>query len=253
MIEGAASRRIAGMGLIELLVAMLLTAILLLGLVHLVTAASSATLLQDNQAQLQDSARQVEALLRRATGAAGFSPEPWNTAYGGDAIASSSADSVSPHSDRLAVRGWSDLNCFDNRNPDTGANGRPRFYIRESIFERNGSGHLTRSCRYGPSDNELVTQVRRQGLVPGTESFQLLFGEDSDQDGNIDRWVRAGQWSAEDRVLGIRVGLLLAGPDRVTDSRKQRFDILDTSRTGGSDGRLRTVLELSLAIRGRSG
>jgi hypothetical protein len=54
-------------------------------------------------------------------------------------------------------------------------------------------------------------------------------------------------------VLGIRVGLLLAGPDRVTDSREQRFDILDTSRTGGSDGRLRTVLELSLAIRGRSG
>lgn len=241
------------MSLVELLVAMVLTAILLLGLVQLVIAAGSATLLQDNQAQLEDSTRQAEAQLRRAVGQAGYRPEPWNTVFDGMAVAPGTADGVSAHSDRLVVRGWSDLNCFDNRNPDMDAEGKPRFYIRESTFEMNGSAHLTRSCRYGPSDAGMISQVRRQGLVPGVESFQLLFGEDSDSDGSVDRWVRAGQWSEESHVLGIRVALLLAGPDRVMDPLEQRFEVLDAYRNRGTDGRLRNVLELSMAIRGRSG
>ena len=240
------------MSLVELLIAMILTAILLLGLVQLVMAASSATLLQDNQAQLQDAARQAGSLLRRAIGPAGFRPEPWNAVYDGTAIAPGTLDSASPHSDRLVVRGWSDVNCFDNRNPDTNGDGNPLFYIRESVFERNSGGHLARTCRYGPSTDALVTQVRNQGLVPGTESFQLLFGEDSDDDGNVDSWVRAGQWSAEHRVLGVRVGLLLAGPDRVGESIERRFEVLDTSRDRGRDGRLRTSLDLTIAVRGRN-
>lgn len=241
------------MSLLELLVAMLLTAFLLLGMVQLVTAAGSATLLQDNQAQLQDAARQAESLLRRAVGPAGFRPRPWDTALDVTTITPDTGDGTLAHSDRLVVRGWSELNCFDNRNPETDGDGAPRFYIRESVFERNGSSHLARTCRYGPTDAELVTQVRNQGLVPGTESFQLLFGEDGDGDGNIDRWVRANQWSAATRVLGVRVGLLLVSPDRVTEPRPQSFEVLDTRRERGADGHLRIALDLSIAIRGRSG
>lgn len=242
----------SGITLIELLVALLLTAILLLGLVQLVTAAGAATQLQDNQAQLQDQARFAMRLLADAVGQAAYSPEPWNTHFEIEAIAPATMDGVSKSGDRLVVRNWSDLNCFDNRNPDKDG-GKPRFYIRESTFDLNSSGHLARTCRYGPSLAELITQVRRQGLVPGVESFQLLFGDDQDGDGNVDRWVHAGDWSDENRVLGIRAGLLLAGPGSVAEARAHVYDILDVQYGSRADGKLRQVVELTLAVRSRGG
>lgn len=239
-----------GFTLIELLVALLLTTILLLGLVQLVTAAGTTTRLQDNQAQLQDQARFAIRLLADAVGQAAYSPEPWNPHFEVEGIAPGTLDGVSANSDRLVVRSWSDLNCFDNRNPDT-VGGKPRFYIRESTFDLNNSGHLARSCRYGPSLAELVTQVRRQGLVPGVESFQLLFGDDQDHDGNVDRWVHAGHWSDEKKVLGIQAGFLLAGPGSVTEASTRVYDILDTQHRSRADGKLRQAVELTLALRSR--
>lgn len=244
------ARRNSGITLIELLVALLLTALLMLGLVQLVTAAGAAMRLQDNQAQLQDQARFAMHLLVDAVGQTAYSPEPWNPDFKIEGIAAQTMDSVSANSDRLVVRSWSDLNCFDNRNPDT-AGGKPRFYIRESTFELNSSGNLARSCRYGPSLAELVTQVRRQGIVPGVESFQLLFGEDQDHDRNVDRWVRAGHWSDERQVLGVRAGLLLAGPGAVVEKGTRVYEILDVPVSSGADGKLRQAVELTLALRSR--
>lgn len=242
----------SGVTLVELLVALVLTAILLLGLVQIITAAGTAMRLQDNQGLLQDQARFTIHLLADAVGQTAYSPEPWNPDFEIEGIAAQTMDTVSANSDRLVVRSWSDLNCFDNRNPDT-EGGKPRFYIRESTFELNGSGHLARTCRYGPSLAELVTQVRRQGIVQGVESFQLLFGDDQDNDGNVDRWVRAGHWSDEKRVLGIRAGLLLAGSGPVTEARTRTFEILDVQKSSRADGKLRQAIELTLALRSRCG
>ena len=246
-------RRYSGLTLVELLVAMLLTAILLAGLVQLVMAAGSASRLQDNKAALQDRVRHVTRLLASAISQAGFTPEPWNAAYADLAVGAGSTDRASATGDRLVLVGWSDLNCFGNRNPETDSDGRPLFYIRESSFDLNGSGNFTLTCRYGPSTGELVTQIRRQGLVQGVESFQCLFGEDSDDDGDVDRWARAGQWADERRLLGVRVGLLLAVPGPTGTGQPEAFEVLDTSHAARADGKLREVVELSLSIRSRNG
>ena len=60
MNPGARNFRQSGLTLLELLVAMLLAAVLLLGLVQLVTVAGSATLLQDNQVTLRATGLTVE-------------------------------------------------------------------------------------------------------------------------------------------------------------------------------------------------
>ena len=243
----------AGMTLLELLIAMSLTAVLLLGLVQLVTAAGSATQLQDNQASLQDRERYLANLFFAAAANAAYSPEPWNQAQARSAIAQETADGVSANGDRLVLSTWSDLNCFDNRNPVLDTEGRPRFFIRETTFELNSSDHLALTCRYGPSDSELVTQIRRQGLVPGVESFQCLFGEDSDADGNVDRWVKAGRWQGPQKVMGVRIGLLVAGDDAVSTARMKNYRVLDSTLEGRPDGKLRQVIDLTLAIRSQSG
>lgn len=248
--SGAAAR---GLTLIELLIGMALTAVLVLGLVQVVSAASAASSLQRNQAQVLDRARFVIGILGRTVRQAGFRPEPWSATYDPAALADGNLDGATAAGDRLALRGWSDLNCFDNRNPDRDVDGQPRFYIRESLFDLNAAGNLAHTCRYGPAPGELTTQIRRQGLVPGVEAFQVLYGTDMDGDGNVDAWVHAGQWADPRRVLGLRLGLLLAGDDAVAEPAAQRFDVLDDARQAPADGKLRHLFEFTVALRGRAG
>jgi hypothetical protein len=160
--------------------------LLVLGLVQMASAASSASLLQRNQAQILDRARFAIGILGRAVRPAGYHPEPWNSAYATEALGTGNLDGATASGDRLELRMWSDRNCFDNRNPDRDAVGRPRFYLRESRFDLTADGSLTHTCRYGPTLDSLTTQIPRQGLLPGVEAFQVLYGDDSNGDGNID-------------------------------------------------------------------
>jgi type IV pilus assembly protein PilW len=240
-----------GFTLVELLLGLSLAILLVLGLEQIVAAASAAGGLQDNQAQIQDRARFAVSVLSRAIREAGYRPEPWGETYDATALTGENRNGVSGSNDRLAVRSWSDLNCFDNRNPDLDSEGHPRFYVRESVFDLTGAHNLARLCRYGPTTAELTTQISRQGLLPGVESFQVLYGEDGDGDGHIERWVEAGQWSDTRRVLGVRIGLLLASEDAVVEPRTHPFQVLNVSTMAPADGRLRRLVDFAVAIRGR--
>lgn len=245
--------RCSGLTLVELLVALALTALLLLGLVQMAAGGGAAARLQDNRGQLQDQARFAADRLLSAVREAGFRPQPWDSAFDLEAVTDETVDAATARGDRLVLRAWSDRNCFDNRNPDRDGEGRPRFYLREHRFDLSGSSQLAWRCRYGPSAGELTAQVRRQGLVPGVESFQLLYGEDADGDGEIERWVRAGYWSDAAAVKAVRIGLLLVGEDAVAERMTRNFKVLDATATAPADGRLRRVLTLAAAVRGRAG
>lgn len=242
-----------GMSLLELMISLTLSALLLLGLVQIASAAASSTRLQRNQAQLQENARLAITVITRFVRETGFSPEPWNPGHQLSGLADGNADSVTAGSDRLALRSWSDLNCFDNRNPELDDSGQPAFYIREAQFDLNSGNGLTWQCRYGPSEPGMVTQIRRQGFVQNVESFQILFGEDTDGDGAIDRWVQAGQWETTNQLLGMRFGLLLASEDKVAEQHIFGFQVLDKALKKQADGRLRRVFEFAAAIRSRTG
>ena len=242
-----------GLSLAELLLAALISAFLLIGLVQIVTAARGSFRLQENEAEVQENGRYAVATLSALIRQAGFSPEPWNESFESPSLLAETRDRVSSRSDRLGIRFWSDLNCFDNRNPVEDGAGEPVFYIRESVFDLNDRRDLTHTCRYGPTASELVTQIRREGFIRNVESFQAIYGEDSDNDGNIDRWVRGGEWLAEAQVLGIRLGLLLGSTEVVTEQATQNFSILDLEYSSPADGKLHRLFEFTSAIRGRNG
>lgn len=244
--------RITGFTLLELLLTLALTVLLILGLVQIVSATSTAGSLQRNQAQIQDHARFAIAVLSRAVRQAGYRPEPWNVAYGPEALTPQTANGVTATGDRLAVRSWSDLNCFDKRNPELDSEGHPRFYLRESVFDLSRDYGLTRLCRYGPNADVLTTQIQRQGMVSGVESFQVLYGEDGDRDGNVERWVTAGQWGDPERVVGVQIGLLFASEQAVVEPLTQEYEVLDAAATAAADGKLRQVFDFTVAIRGRT-
>lgn len=242
-----------GFTLVELLLVVLLSSILITGMVQIVSAASSSFRLQDNQAEVMENARHAIATIGRSIRQAGFSPEPWNPTFHQDSLMPESLDHVSSRSDRLVLRSWSDTNCFDHQNPVAGENGEPAFYIRESLFDLNSSSDLAHTCRYGPTESELITQINHQGFVRHIDSFQTLYGEDSDEDGQIDLWVKGGLWTSAEHVLAVRVGLLLHSSDPVLESSKSTFSVLDHEFTSRADGRLRELFVFTTAIKGHGG
>lgn len=247
------ARRWAGFSLLELLIALAITTFLVSGLLTLVQAAGASFRLQQGLGQVQEDARFVLTTLAAEIESAGYSPTPWLTAARMPAFAPGTADAADAGSDRLVLRRWSDRNCHANPNPDHDAQGQPAFFLLEQVFRVRPGGGLAQTCRYGPGDGQLVTQINNLGLAEGVESLQILLAEDTNDDGNANRWIRAGQWQDESRVLGVRLGLLLASPISVKGAPEGPFQVLDAVQAGARDGRLRRVVTTAVTVRGRRG
>lgn len=116
------------------------------------------------------------------------------------------------------------------------------FYIADSA---SGSG---------PALWRVVDGDARE-IAAGVENLQVLFGEDSDGDQVADVYRRADQFAdtaAWRRVAAVRVALLFAGTrDRAGLSDARTFDLLGVTVGPFSDGRLRRVVTLTLALRNR--
>ena len=150
------------------------------------------------------------------------------------------------------MRAWSDRNCFDNPNPAADGAGLPRFYLRESTFELSPDANLTHSCKYGPTANQFVNQLQRQGLVQNAEAFEIRYAEDTNDDGRADRWVGGGEWEAESHVMAVQLALLLSSHENVVETKARNYELLDQVVTSPEDGKLRRVLTYTQALRGRS-
>ncbi len=242
-----------GMSLVELLLAMLIGAILLIGLVQIVAGARSSFRLQEGMAELQENGRFAVDSLANVLRQSPYTPEPWQNATEQTGFTPETRDAVSSKGDRLAIRTWSELNCYGSANPATDANGRPRFYLMESILSLSSSGNLAHTCRYGPGASQFITQVLNQGLLENVDAFQALYAEDEDMDGQSDHWVKGGLWLDQARISGLQIAVLVRTDQAVTDGIPKSYTLLDRVINAPADGRLRRVYTYSQALRGRQG
>ncbi|HKJ18882.1 MAG TPA: PilW family protein [Xanthomonadales bacterium] len=237
-----------GFVLTELLVAGLLSAFLMLGLIQMAAGASRGLLLIESLSQTQQGGRFAIQQVREVVMPAGFRPSPW---LGGSAVTglvSGSGDGGPGGNDVLVVDQYSDLNCYGNTNGTLGSDGRPAFYLKQSKLEVTSSGNLAHTCHYGPDDGVMVRQINRQGLVSGVDSFQVLYAEDTDGNRLANRQVRAGHWADQANVVGIQVGLLVSTEKSLTNQPSQTFTVLDQSLSTANDGKLRQVWTATIPL-----
>ncbi len=242
-------RRANGFTLLELLVAMALGALVLAGLLKTAQATSRATAVQRALVGLQAAARFAEEEITVQAEGAGFRPDPWTTPP--LSVIDDSVDGAAGASDRLVLRRWSRRNCLGNDNPVPGPDGLPSFYLRESEFTLRENWRLVETCRYGPGDVSGTRQLNAATLVEGVENFQVQFAEDTDGDRVTDRWVKAGHWTDERHVIGVRFALLLAPQDPVGARARGTVRLLDETMTPAEDGRIRLVVQGTVPMRGR--
>jgi type IV pilus assembly protein PilW len=131
-----------------------------------------------------------------------------------------------------------------------------RFYVTTG-----GDGRPALFCR---SDYN-GTVVNRE-LVPGVESFQILYGEDKSADYVPDRWVPAGTSGLDmTKVVALRFGIVLSSPNinTATEADTKTYRVFGTDYPSGSDTgtafvapaadnkRLRKLYSYTVALRNR--
>ncbi|WP_296227887.1 PilW family protein [Ralstonia sp. UBA689] len=190
------AHRQAGTSLVEILIAMAIALFILGGVVVMFMNMQKTFTNQDQLAQLQDNERLALTILTNTVQSAGYFPNPLvNTAVtalpgasgvaAGQAILGTSGTGTGSNSDTLttqfaAASGDGVMNCLGQTNTSAGQ----LAYINTLSISAN---------------NELQCSVNGQAAVPlvsGVSAFSVLYGTDTNNDGNNDAYLTAAQVTA---------------------------------------------------------
>jgi len=236
-----------GYNLTELMIGLLLGGAVLVGLVQIFASSRQSYEVQTGQYSMQQSGQFALQFLSREIRQAGYVDSPWESENLA-AVMDTSEDNGSA-GDKLALQYYSDRNCFGTKNTPTAKDSTPFQLKRLSFGLRENRQQLTWWCAYGPPEQETVVQINNQVLVDGIESFQVLYGEDSDRDGNPDQWVNAGDWGNPDNVAVITLALLVSGETVAASEADQNYSVLDYETGPISSNSKRELMQTSVALR----
>jgi type IV pilus assembly protein PilW len=106
---------------------------------------------------------------------------------------------------------------------------------------KNGHPALFRSIN-GAAANE---------LIPDIENFQVVIGEDTDNDGIANRYVAPSDSAMDwDKVVSLRVAIVIATPEKNITSEPLSYSMFGKTVTP-TDKRLRRVMTTTIAIRNK--
>lgn len=242
-------RKLLGFTLVELLVALAISALLIIAMLRIVEASTRGFRTQQALSRLLGDSQFAIRLMSEEIMAAGYTPTPWQAAM--PALTNSNSDGGLAPRDRLSLQRWSTNNCHGSPNPVTGSAGLPKMYLLINEFGLNSRNELVQRCRYGPDAGSLVVQMNQLGLMENVEALQFEFAEDTDLDGYMDRWVLPGAWQNEQGIKAVRISLLVASPEPVGKEQQETHLVAGIELTPPADGRLRDTREVIVSIRGR--
>ena len=217
--------RQAGFTIVEMMVALGIGLVVVLGLAVAFVNMKSTFSTQDKLTQLQDNERLAMTMLTDAVQQAGYFPDPtindrgtllapdpsttWDPMVGGQYILGTAATSARPESlsTRFASTGTDSLmNCVGGALAKAGM-------VRNVFYVDTSSATL--GCVYSVNGGAWVTDGGKPfALVGNVKSMAVKYGLDSDGDGSVDQYVdpaavTAAQWAA---VHAVRVTLNFVDP-----------------------------------------
>jgi type IV pilus assembly protein PilW len=254
-------RRQAGVSLVELMVALVISSLLIAGMVAMFLSGRTSFLTQEQLARLQENGRYAFALMTSEIQESGYHRQTWDPPQLGFAFTNNSTDGGGTASDQIEVQYESDRDCRDAYNtvteaallPDGSAITVPQFYqklIRFSVVDNQ----LVYTCSYGPVNGTLVQQIN-EAVADGVENLQVQYGEDLTNDLSVNQWVAAGGWNNAFDVVAVRVALLMRTPEAfATEQDAETYDLYGTivtpvSADAADNRRLRRVFAGEVNLR----
>ena len=208
-----------GFSLTELMVAMALGLVLMGGVMLVFDNTKRAYKYQAGLSQVQEQGRFAISFLSSSLRVAGY---PGDTPPGGNKI--EGTDGIV---DTVTVRLMKDFDCRDQATGGIAVN---RFRIDGDNLECSGDG------------------VNWDVYVENIEDMQMLYGEDTDDDGIANRYVQADQDPEWSNVVAARVALLLRSSDNAAYTPEDYVNLAGITVTP-DDQRLRRTFSTTIALR----
>jgi len=235
----------AGITLVELLVAMVISMFILSGVITVFVANKQNYRVQENMAAIQDNGRfAVDMISRgvRMSGYQGDTASDWVFGALNDSISgtnNTAAAGLMAGTDTLTVT----FQAADDMQADCLGN---RTVLDETVtatYSVDANGNLQcATATEGPVD-----------LVEGVDSMQVLYGMNTNGDGVVNQYVPfAGGLDMND-VMAIRLGLLMSSPDDnvALDTDSVSRTVLDVTVAAANDKKVRRIFETTIRLRNR--
>ena len=222
----------SGLSLVELMIAAMLGMVLLAGVISLFIGSKQSYRVQDQLSNVQTDGRFAMMFMERFVENAGWyeelapsipsAIETLQTSDGGGVASDSIAVQVE-------VPAGTEVDC--NGSVAVGTTLINRFYVNGTTLLCQGNGGSA-----------------AQPIVENVESFQVLYGVDTDADGVVNQYVTATSIGAATNVIAVQIALLMATNDNVaSESKSESFNVLDVS-INTDDSRLRRVFQKTIML-----
>lgn len=265
-----------GFTVVEAMVAMALGLVLVGIMLAVFSSTRHSYMLQDGLTRVQEDGRIAMHLIAEEVRKAGFRKPVWNDPMTGySPLTSSSANGASGANDTLQIMYMDDTSCLGVVNaafdPETT---EPMALYKRVTFTVDNTGNLIWSCEYGPSPTNLTQQRSNQVIIDNVESFQVLYGIDTDfpPDFSINAWTTVDNITPESAVclqsqylceagglingmlsgvpVALQIGMLISSPHVTgTDVESQSFTILDVAVAAQNDNVLRKAYATTVNLR----
>jgi type IV pilus assembly protein PilW len=241
-----------GMSLIEIMIALLIGAFLLGGVLQIFLSSKQTYRMQENLSRLQENGRFALDFLARDIREAGYwgclSPSNPNTDIAGTNNNAVSGDSIDDGTDTITLKG-----AFVQT--PTGACGTA--VDTAAAYYTHASSTIT--YKINASVLQQDTNNANNGLVEGIENMQILYGVDTDTPLNgANYYVTANNIPDIDgngtpdwhRVVSIRISLLAVTLDDNLSAQPVPYTYNGTTTTP-TDRKIRRVFNTTIALRNR--
>ena len=202
----------SGIGLAETLVALGLSALILLGLGTLFAASKKAYNVNEAIARMQEDGRHAIEILESHLSLAGRAPLYPTGLSAGSALGFAWADShrtaLNPSdSDTDSIR----VNVFRFDEVNTQGVGLCDGATRAGTFQDSFHFYVRSGALYCDSETG-----RAAKLVPGVAEMAVIYGEDTDSDGYPNRWISL--FTSAEQVVAVRVRIRLQDTEQDVDT-----------------------------------
>lgn len=261
--------------MVELLVATTLGMLVMLIMTQLFSGMKLTYRAQEGLTRVQEDGRVAVHLMSEVVRKTGFRAPVWNEPLTGySPLTAGSVDGGTGGDDTLQLMYQDGADCLGTVNASIDAEtGEPRADYKRVTFAVVNDV-LQWTCEYGASPLALNAQINSQNIIDGVESFQILYGVDTDfpPDFSANSWTTADNITPESTVclqsdylceagslldtmqdgvpVAVRIGLLVSSPDPAgADDINESFNVLDVNVAATDDQRMRKLFTSTITIR----
>jgi type IV pilus assembly protein PilW len=241
-----------GFTLVELLVSLTIGLLLTIVIAQLFLGSRQSYATTDDLSRLQENMRYSQQLLMRTIHMAGFKSAPnqvTNAIFSGANVVIQGTEGGGTVPDSITVR-------FQGSGNGTGT---PDGSVTDCLGNRVDAGVIvTNTFTIAPGANGANALFCNNGannweIVPDVENMKVLYGEDTDGDLTIDRYVTFGNVTNVNNVINVRVALLFrtANLTNVVQDTKT-YNLNGTIVGPFNDLRMRRILTSTINLRNRA-